>query len=80
MNSLDLRKWQTKGLAFINYDGQSGKGRIRLDGLTYGGFKKEQSEPAEQLMKHIQARFSGEVISYSSGESPQISESDSEAN
>lgn len=80
MNSLDLRKWQTKGLAFINYDGQSGKGRIRLDGLTYGGFKKEQGEPAEQLMKHIQARFSGEVISYSSGESPQISESDSEAN
>lgn len=61
---VDLRKWDTKGLAFIDYDGASGKGKIRIDGLTYGGFKKEDGEPAEQLMKHLRTRFSGEVIEY----------------
>jgi hypothetical protein len=61
---LDLRKWETKGLAFINYEGSSGKGRIRVDGLTYGGFKPEEGEPAEQLMKLIRSKFSGEILEY----------------
>lgn len=61
---LDLRKWDTKGLAFLDYDGSSGKGRIRIDGLTYGGFKKEQDEPAERLMQRIRSRFVGEIIEY----------------
>jgi hypothetical protein len=61
---LDLRKWDTKGLAFADYDGASGKGRARIDGLTYGGFKKEHGEPAEALMRLIRSRFSGEVIEY----------------
>ena len=61
---LDLRKWDTKGLAFIDFDGDSGKGRLRIDGLTYGGFKAEDGEAAEQLMKFIRARFSGEIIEY----------------
>jgi hypothetical protein len=64
LKSLDLRKWDTKGLAFIDYSGSSGSGRIRIDGLTYGGFKKENGEPAEQLMKRIRSHFSGEVIEY----------------
>lgn len=63
---LDLRKWDTKGLGFIGYDGASGKGRLRIDGLTYGGFKAEDGEPAEQLMKFVRARFSGEIIEYAS--------------
>ncbi|MEO5913244.1 MAG: hypothetical protein ABIS50_03355 [Luteolibacter sp.] len=64
LKTLDLRKWDTKGLAFIDYDGNSGKGRIRIDGLTYGGFKKENDEPAERLMRQIRAHFSGEIIEY----------------
>lgn len=64
LKSLDLRKWDTKGLAFIDYDGTSGKGKIRIDGLTYGGFKKENHEPAEQLMQRIRANFSGEILEY----------------
>lgn len=64
LKRLDLRKWETKGLAFLDYDGPSGKGRIRIDGLTYGGFKKENDEPAERLMRHLRARFSGELIEY----------------
>jgi hypothetical protein len=64
LKSLDLRKWETKGLAFIDYDGAAGKGKIRIDGLTYGGFKKEHDEPAERLMRRIRAHFSGEIIEY----------------
>lgn len=62
--TLDLRKWENKALAFIDYDGASGKGRIRIDGLTYGGFKKENDEPAERLMQRIRENFSGEIIEY----------------
>ncbi len=64
LKTLDLRKWDTKGLAFIDYDGPSGKGRIRIDGMTYGGYKKENDEPAESLMRRIRSRFSGEIIEY----------------
>ena len=64
LRTLDLRKWDTKGLAFLDHDGESGKGRIRLDGLTYGGFKKEDGEPAERLMQRIRANFSGEILEY----------------
>jgi hypothetical protein len=66
LKTLDLRKWETKGLAFIDYDGVAGKGRIRIDGLTYGGFKKEDEEPAERLMRLIRSRFSGEILEYTS--------------
>ena len=64
LKTLDLRKWESKGLAFIDYEGAAGKGRIRIDGLTYGGFKKDQGEPAEKLMQMIRSRFSGEILEY----------------
>ena len=64
LKTLDLRKWETKGLAFLDYNGPSGKGRIRIDGLTYGGFKPENDEPAERLMRLIRSRFAGELIEY----------------
>ena len=79
LKSLDLRKWDTKGLAFIDYDGGSGKGRIRIDGLTYGGFKKENGEPAEKLMKKIRSNFSGEVIEYASVTQSEPAESSTQA-
>lgn len=66
LHTLDLRKWESKGLAFADYDGESGSGRIRIDGLTYGGFKKEDGEPAERLMRRIRKRFSGEILEYAS--------------
>ncbi|QTN33691.1 hypothetical protein HZ994_15690 [Akkermansiaceae bacterium] len=64
MKTLDLRKWDTKGIAMIQYEGGSGRGSARIDGLTYGGFKKDQGEPAEKLMARIRANFSGEIIEY----------------
>ncbi|MES2997039.1 MAG: hypothetical protein V4733_09550 [Verrucomicrobiota bacterium] len=64
MRILDLRKWQTKGLAFLTYEKETGTVRTRIDGLTYGGFNKEQGEPAEQLMNLLRSRFRGEIIEY----------------
>lgn len=64
MKTLDLRKWDTKGIALIDFEGDAGRGRIRVDGLTYGGFKKEQDQPAERLMARIRENFSGEIIEY----------------
>ena len=64
MKRLDLRKWASKGLAFIDYEDESGYGKMRLDGLTYGGFDLAKDEPAERLMKLIRSKFSGEIVDY----------------
>lgn len=62
---LDLRKWDTKGLAFAwAKTPAGGERKLRIDGLTYGGFKKEQDEPAERLMVRLRENFSGELIEY----------------
>lgn len=68
MKTLDLRKWDTKGIALIDFEGSAGSGRARVDGLTYGGFSKENGEPAERLMGLIRANFSGEIIEYTAVE------------
>lgn len=67
---LDLRKWYTKGLAFADYDGDSGKGRIRIDGMTYGGFKEENGQPGEKLIQLIKRNFTGELIEYAAATEP----------
>ena len=64
MKTLDLRKWDTKGIAFVEYEANGAGKRARIDGLTYGGFKKENGEPAEELMRKIREKFSGEIIEY----------------
>jgi hypothetical protein len=61
---LDLRKWDTKGIAFVEYGTASGSGRMRLDGLTYGGFSHEHGQPAERMMDMLRANFSGEILEY----------------
>ena len=69
LNRLDLRKWDTKGLAFA----WAGERKFRIDGLTYGGFKKDEDEPAERLMRRLKENFKGELVEYvaESGESAQ---------
>jgi len=60
---MDLRKWENKGLAFLWAAKPGGAERkIRIDGFVYGGFKKEQGEPAETLLKRIRGNFQGEVV------------------
>ncbi len=62
IESLDLRQWGVgfKGAAYFTVKGR----RIKADGMTYGGFNKEQGEPAEQFMKAVLARYQGEIIDY----------------
>lgn len=79
LRTLDLRKWETKGLAFIDYDGPSGKGRLRIDGLTYGGFKTEDDQPAERLMQAIKHHFSGEIIEFTRETTEETEESQEES-
>lgn len=64
LKQLDLRKWDTKGIAYAHFDGPSGCGKARIDGLTYGGFRIDQGEPAEQLMRLLRSKFSGEILEY----------------
>lgn len=64
MRVLDLRKWDSKGIAFIEHETPAGMKRARIDGLTYGGFSQEKNQPAEQLMRHIRKNFTGEIIDY----------------
>ncbi len=77
MHRLDLRKWDNKGIAFVDYEGSAGKGRARIDGLTYGGFKKEHEQPAERLMQLLRSKFSGELVEYTSVENETEADADS---
>ena len=56
---------RNQGLTFAFAKTPSGGERkLRIDGLTYGGFKPEHGEPAEQLMRALRENFTGEVIEY----------------
>ena len=62
---LDLRRWKMKGLAIATLNPECGGDRIRLDGLTYGGFRKEDSpNNAEDFMKALLSLYRGEVVDY----------------
>ncbi len=62
ISRLDLRQWG-KGYKGIAYATVKGK-KIRMDGMTYGGFNPEKGEPAEAFMKALQARYQGEILEY----------------
>lgn len=59
---LDLRQWGTgfKGVAYATVNGT----KVRMDGMTYGGFSKEKGEPAETFMKALLAQYKGEILEY----------------
>lgn len=59
---IDLRQWGPgfKGVAYFTVNGK----RVRIDGMTYGGFNKAKGEPAEQFMKAVLARYQGDIIDY----------------
>jgi len=82
MRRIDARKWQTKGVAMIFYEDEEAKeNKVKVDGLVYGDFKKEQGEPAEKLYQQILANFRGEIIEYADedeeGESAEQEETES---
>lgn len=65
---IDLRQWGTgfKGVAFFTVKGK----KVRVDGMTYGGFSKEKGEPAEKFMQAVLACYNGDIIEYEQTETP----------
>lgn len=62
IQSIDLRQWGPgfKGVAYFRVKG----GKVRVDGMTYGGFNKAKGEPAETFMQAVLAQYKGEIIEY----------------
>lgn len=65
---VDLRQWKLKGLARFTVEKDGRTERVRVDGMTYGGFGKEQGEPAERFMQAVLARYGGDVLVYEEAE------------
>ncbi len=60
---IDKRKWETKGLATLTYEDESGaEKKAKIDGMVYGQFKEEDGAPAEALFQRILSNFNGELI------------------
>ena len=64
---IDVRKWGTKGLAYLFYreEGapeESALRKSKVDGMVYGQFKQEEGAPAEALFQRIRDNFKGELI------------------
>lgn len=59
---LDLRQWGKgyKGIAYATVQGR----RVRMDGMTYGGFDPAAGQPAEAFMNALLARYTGEILEY----------------
>lgn len=59
---LDLRQWGKgfKGIAYATVNGR----KVRLDGMTYGGFDPKKGEPADVFMKTLLSRYRGEILEY----------------
>lgn len=66
---LDLRQWG-KGFKGIAY-AKVGNRKIRMDGMTYGGFSPDQGQPAEVFMQALLSRYKGEIMEYEQPESPE---------
>lgn len=62
ISRLDLRQWGKgyKGVAYATVKGR----KIRLDGMTYGGFDPACGQPAEAFMQALLAQYKGEILEY----------------
>lgn len=59
---IDLRQWGTgfKGVAYFTVGGK----KIKVDGMTYGGFSQKNGEPAEKFMKAVLEQYKGDILEY----------------
>ena len=62
ISRLDLRQWGKgyKGVAYATVNGR----KIRMDGMTYGGFDPASNQPAEQFMQALLSQYKGEILEY----------------
>ena len=62
MKTLDMRRWENKGLATLVYEVDGKENKAKIDGMVYGQFKEEDGAPAEALFQKVLENFEGEVI------------------
>ncbi|MFC4994309.1 hypothetical protein [Rubritalea tangerina] len=79
MRRIDARKWDTKGMAVIEFDEGGVTKKAKVDGMIYGQFKKEDGEPAEKLYQYILERFEGELIEFEQDSEDDETDGESEA-
>ncbi len=62
ISKIDLRQWGPgfKGVAYFTVKGK----RLKIDGMTYGGFGSKNDAPAERFMQMLLSQYSGEIIEY----------------
>ncbi len=62
ISRIDLRQWGPgfKGVAYFTVHGK----RLKIDGMTYGGFGSKDEAPAEAFMQSLLLVFKGEVVEY----------------
>ena len=67
IQTIDLRQWGTgfKGVAYFTVNGR----KVKVDGMTYGGFDTKKGEPAETFMKAVLAQYKGDIIEYAQTDS-----------
>lgn len=66
MRRIDTRKWDTKGVATVEYELEGVTKKVKVDGMIYGHFNKDDAESAEKLYEFILERFKGELIEFES--------------
>lgn len=59
---IDLRQWGVgfKGVAYFTVNGK----KLRVDGMTYGGFSRKNGQPAETFMQGVLSQYHGDIIDY----------------
>ena len=78
MKRIDTRKWDSKGIALIEYEANGTMKKAKIDGMIYGQFKKEDGQPAARLYEFVMERFKGEIIEFEAvKEAEEPSEEDS---
>jgi len=80
MKTLDKRKWESKGLAILIYEGGGEEKKTKIDGMVYGQFKEEEGAPAEALFQEILRHFEGELIEIVVGDDEEEVEEEEAAN
>ena len=76
MRRIDIRKWDTKGVALIEYELDGSKGKTKVDGMIYGQFKKEDDQPAERLYEFLMEHFKGELIEFENADEDDTTEAE----
>jgi hypothetical protein len=75
---IDMRKWETKGLAYLYYEDGANVKKLKVDGMVYGQFKAEDGAPAERLFTRILDNFSGELVELESDEDDESQDTEKE--